>query len=104
NIDPRVWEITQGTSSANADEPDSPLATREQAFGSSRSVDLTLAPRTTTIVTFKLKAAGVPYWQRPDLGISREDVQAGSGALTVKVHNLGSVPSPETVLALRDHD
>ncbi|HEX3728324.1 MAG TPA: LamG domain-containing protein, partial [Opitutaceae bacterium] len=98
NIDPGVWEITQGTSSANADDPDSPLSAREQDFGSSRSVELTFAPRTTTIVTFKLKTPGVPYWQRPDLGISREDVQAAGGALTVKVHNLGSVPSPATNL------
>jgi len=45
---------------------------------------------------------GTPYWSRPDLGIDPEDVIVQGRTLQVTVHSLGSVPSPETTVALRD--
>lgn len=102
NINPGIWEITQGTSSTNGDEPDSPVEARQQVFENTRSVGITFAPRTTTILTFTLKTPGTPYWQRPDLGIAPEDVRLVGNNVIVRVHNLGSVPSPETTLVFRD--
>ncbi len=69
-----------------------------------RALDLTFAPRATTVITFRLKTPGTPYWRRPDLGLSREDVtvEPGGRALRVTVHSLGSVPAPATRLGFRD--
>jgi hypothetical protein len=57
----------------------------------------------TTVLTFKLKTAGTPYWSRPDLGIGREDVEVKGNKVSVKVHSLGSVPAPESKIVFRDH-
>jgi hypothetical protein len=104
NIDPGVWEITQGIATDGGDDATSAIETHEEAFERSRSVDLTFAPRATTILTFRLKTPGTPYWARPDLGISREDiaVEPGGHALQVTVHSLGSVPAPATRVGFRD--
>ncbi len=103
NIDPGVWEITQGLSSDGQDRADAALARHEQVFESTRSLDFTFPPRATTVLTFRLRTPGTPYWQRPDLGIAREDVKLDGGDVRVTVHNLGSVPSPATDLVVRDH-
>jgi hypothetical protein len=70
-------------------------------FERTRAIDLTLPPSTTTVLTLKLRTPATPYWSRPDLGISREDVSVQGREVHVRVHSLGSVPSPETVVAFR---
>jgi len=104
NVDPGVWEISQGIATDGGDNANAAIETHEEPFERSRSVDLTFAPRATTILTFRLKTPGTPYWQRPDLGISREDITVvpGDHALRVIVHSLGSVPSPATRIGFRD--
>jgi len=101
NIDPGVWEITQGIDTNNDDSADQAIESRTVTFERSRALELTFAPRATTVLTFKLKTPGVPYWQRPDLGISRADVTVGMDALLVTVHSLGSVPAPESRMVFR---
>jgi hypothetical protein len=54
------------------------------------------------VLTLKLKTPGAPYWERPDLGLNREDVQVQGREVRVRVHSLGSVPSPETTVVFRD--
>jgi len=103
NIDPGIWEITQGLSSDNKDDADTAIETRTALLQRSGSLELTLAPHATTVLTFKLKTPGTPYWKRPDLGIAREDVQIEGRELKVLVHNLGSITTPATTLAFRDH-
>jgi len=102
NIDPGVWEITQGLDTNDDDTADQALETRTALFERSRSVELTLPPRATSVLTFKLKTAGTPYWSRPDLGIDPEDVSVQGREVRVTVHSLGSVPSPESVVGLRN--
>ena len=104
NIDPGVWEITEGLAAKGGDEADGPVESRTTAFGRSESVDLTFAPRATSILTFRLKTPGTPYWARPDLGISREDIAIDSDGRTVAVtvHSLGSVPAPSARIVFRD--
>jgi hypothetical protein len=102
NIDPGVWEITQGVDTKNDDNADQSLETRTAVFERSRSLQLTLPPRATTVLTLKLKTPGTPYWSRPDLGISSLDVSVSAGQVHVKVHSLGSVPAPASSVAVRD--
>ena len=104
NIDPGVWEITQGIDTTGKDVADSAIEARTAVFERSHSLDFTFAARATTVLTFKLKTPGTPYWQRPDLGISRQDVTVQGRIINVQVHSLGSVATPEAAIAFRDHD
>jgi len=102
HIDPGVWEITEGIDSNGDDVANEALQARTVAFERSKSLDFTFPARTTTVLTFKLKTPGKPYWQRSDLGLSREDVVADGQTLHVKIHSLGSVDAPATTVAFRD--
>ena len=102
NIDPGVWEITQGVDTNNDDVADGAVATSTAVFERTKSVELTFPPRATTVLTFKLKTPGTPYWQRPDLGIDPQDVTARGREVHVKVHSIGSVAAPATTIAVRD--
>jgi len=104
NIDPGVWEITQGIDTNNDDVADTNLTTTTAVFERSSSLEFTFAPRVTTILTLKLKTPGTPYWNRPDLGIDREDVQVHGREVLVRVHSLGSVPSPATTVVIRNRN
>ena len=102
NIDPGTWDITQGIDTNDDDTADGAIATRSAVFERTRSVELTLAPRATTVLTFKLKTPGTPYWQRPDLGLDPQDVTVRGREVRVKIHSLGSVPTPATTVTVRD--
>jgi hypothetical protein len=102
NIDPGVWEITQGIDTKNDDVADQSLTTWTNTFERTSSLEFTFAPRAATVLTLKLKTPGKPYWERPDLGINREDVEVQGREVRVRVHSLGSVPSPETTVVFRD--
>lgn len=100
DIDPGQWEITQGPDADGDEKADTVLSTQTIPLERSKSIRLTFAPRTTTVITLKLKAPSVPYAQRPDLGIDREDVRQEGQLIHVKVHSLGSVASPVATVAL----
>ncbi len=107
NVDPGIWEITQGIDSKagdTADVADSGVTTSTVPFGRSETVELTLAPRAETVLTFRLRTPGKPYWQRPDLGLDPEDVQVHGREVRVTIHNVGAVSSPETTVTLRAAD
>ena len=103
-IDPGEWEIQQSTQ-ATENGPLEGTATSTRTFERSRSLPVTFAPHTTTVLELKLKQKGVPYWSRPDLGIDPEDVHIQSGqahSMRVTVHSLGAVDAPTAKLVLRD--
>ena len=79
-IDPGKWQITQGTRGNADSDPVQNSSTRTEGFERSRSLDVTFAPHTTTVLELKLVSKGVPYWSRPDLGIDADDVKVdGNG-------------------------
>ena len=49
----------------------------------------TFPPRATTTIELRLVSKGVPYWSRPDLGISEGDVRVSGRTVRVRVHSLG---------------
>jgi len=107
-VDPGEWSMTQGVQAGGgntppaADAPVQDLTTKTVAFERSKSVALTFAPRTTTVIELTLKTKGVPYWSRPDLGIDPEDVKVDGSQMTVTVHSVGAVDAPASKLVLRD--
>ena len=86
----------------SADAPIQNLEARSAAFERSKSIAITFAPRTTTVIELKLKTKGTPYWSRPDLGIDPEDVKVDGSQMTVTVHSVGSVDAPASKVVLRD--
>ena len=102
NIDPGLWEFSQGLDTDDNDEADQRIETRTQTFERSRSIELTFAPKVATVVTFKLKTPGTPYWSRPDLGIDRDDVGVHGRELRITVHSLGAVSAPAAEVVFRD--
>ncbi|MDR3742450.1 MAG: hypothetical protein P4L40_25820, partial [Terracidiphilus sp.] len=73
------------------------------AFERSKDIEITFAPRTTTVIELKLASKGTPYWSRPDLGIDPEDVKVDGQKMTVTVHSVGAVDAPASQVVLRDH-
>ena len=101
-IDPGQWQISQGVQDNERQNPLHDVATRTVAFERSRSIDLTFPPHATTVLELKLVSKGVPYWQRPDLGIDPEDVKVEGQQMQVTMHSLGSVDAPASKVVLRD--
>jgi hypothetical protein len=100
NIEPGTWEISQSTIGTNggAGEP----AVRSTQFGRSGDLEFTFAPRATNLLELTLKTPGTPYWQRPQLGFTREDVRVDGRKVHVLVHSLGAIPSPQTEIVFRN--
>jgi hypothetical protein len=99
DLEPGNWEIVQGIDHDGDDLADGTLATRTVELERTGSVELTLPPRTSTILTLKLKLKGTAYWARPDLGIGKHDVVVRGRTINVTVHSLGSVEAPATNVA-----
>lgn len=94
HLDPGLWEMTQGLDANDDDVADGAITTTSIPLARSRSVELTLAPRAATVLTFKLKTPGTPYWSRPDLGLDRQDVVVTGREIRVTIHSLGAVGAP----------
>ena len=109
-IDPGTWTMTQGTVHGLGDAmpaPDAKLTgaeTKSVAFERSKSIDVTFAPRTITVIELTLKTKGDPYWSRPDLGIDPEDVKVDGRKITVTVHSVGAVDAPASKIVVRSSD
>jgi hypothetical protein len=102
DIEPGQWEVVQGIDSNGDDIADGATTTSTVEFERSGAIALTLPPRASTIVTLKLVSKGIPYWARPDLGISKDDVVIRAGKISVTVHSLGGVDTQPTTVALVD--
>ncbi len=109
-IDPGQWTMTQGTQQGignappAADAPVKDVSTRTIPFERSKDVEVTFAPRTTTVIELKLESKGTPYWSRPDLGIDPEDVKVDGQNMAVTVHSVGAIDAPASRVVLRGHD
>ena len=101
-VDPGKWQMTQGTRGNGDTDPVQNTTTRTVDFERSKSIEVTFAPHTTTVIELKLADKGVPYWSRPDLGIDPDDVKVEGNRMKVTVHSLGAVESPAAKVVLRD--
>lgn len=102
NVAPGEWEMTVGTDADGDDTIDKPSRPEKVTFERSRSLDVVFQPRTTTVIEMKRVKKGVPLWNRPDLGIGVETVRMSGSTVRATVHNLGSVDSGETAIAVVD--
>ena len=73
-------------------------------FEKDERVRVVLPQGVTTVIELKLVEAGKPYWERPDLGVSEEDIRIFDHGINVRIHSLGAVATPETEVVLKDED
>ena len=109
NLEPGRWDIMQGVDISQEDSGDNFIQAKQVELGQveldrDHPVNITLAPRVTTVIFLELKSQGTPYWNRPDLGISKDDVAIQGNKVVVTVHSLGAVDAPVTRLALMGAD
>ena len=97
------WTMTSGTSASGGDRADA-VATRTVPLEKSGSVEVTFAPRTTTVMEFTLAQAGPPTEHRPDLGVGADDVVRKGRQVQVTVHSLGALPAPTGSVVVEDAD
>ena len=102
NVVPGNWSFTQGIDTDGDDRADASITSRTAPFERSRSIEIELPPRATTVLTCKLAEPGVPYWKRSDLGLDPQDVVVDGNTLRVTVHSLGAIASPPATVTLRD--
>jgi hypothetical protein len=91
NVDPGEWSMSVNGGPAQT-----------VAFERTKSVDVTFASRATTAIELRLVSKGVPYWSRPDLGISERDVHVSGRRVRVTVHSVGAVGAPPAIVTIRD--
>jgi catechol 2,3-dioxygenase-like lactoylglutathione lyase family enzyme len=104
DIQPGQWEIIRGLDTNGDENADTILSRQTTQLERSKSIPLTFAPRTTTVITLKLQSNSVPYAERPDLGIDREDIKLDGRLIHVRVHSLGSVAAPAVMVALVENE
>jgi len=101
DVDPGRWEMVTGIDTDGDDTADSDITKKTVEFERTKGIGITFPPKKTTVITMKLKKRGTPYWKRPDLGISAEDIRVDGSSVDVTVHSIGSVKAPETTVTLR---
>jgi hypothetical protein len=104
DVEPGQWELVQGVDTNGDDIVDGATTTTTIEFERSGTIAITLPPRVSTVLNLRLIAKGIPYWARPDLGISKDDVVMSGREISVTVHNLGAVDTKPTTVALLDQN
>jgi hypothetical protein len=104
DIAPGTWEVSIARDTNGDDVPDTAPDKRTITLERTGSMDLEFEPGVTTVIQMKLVSKGIPYWDRPDLGIGEEDVAVSGNSVTVTVHSLGSVDAPQADIALVGED
>lgn len=102
DLAPGTWTVTQGLGSDDHAAAPAQVTTRTIPLGRSEDVEFTLAPRALTVIELTLSKQGVPYWERPDLGVSADDVKVAGDRVRVTVHSVGAKATPGARVVLRD--
>lgn len=101
NVTAGDWRMSSGVDANGDDRADAPEA-RTVPFEKSASLEVTFAPRRTTVLEFELAKAGAPTETRADLGIGAEDLKRVGRSLQVTVHSLGAVDAPAGSVVVED--
>ncbi|MFB3854846.1 MAG: LamG-like jellyroll fold domain-containing protein [Vicinamibacterales bacterium] len=100
DVEPGTWSVTSGAPGETDGGPKAPARTVQ--LERTTEMPVLFAPRSATTIELVLKEPGIPYWKRPDLGISEDDVESDGKTMTVTVHGVGALAAPASQLVLRD--
>jgi len=105
DIIPGQWKIRQGLDTTGDQQIDRYSSEEIVDLQRDDIVNFQFEPREHTIIQMELvEPAAKGYWERADLAIGRDDVNVSGDRVTVRVHSLGAIDTPETVLELRDQN
>jgi hypothetical protein len=96
------WRMSIGLDADGDDKADGLVVAQGVPLERSASVNLSFAPRKTTVIEFTLDKPTIPVEQRPDLGIGADDVRLKGRQLFVTVHSLGAAATPAGTLRVED--
>jgi hypothetical protein len=102
DVEPGRWTIAQRSGATPEAAIAAPATPRRIPLGRTAEIEVTFAPGVATVIDLELESKGTPYWSRPDLGLSADDVKAGEGTMSVTVHSVGAVDAPASRVVLRD--
>jgi hypothetical protein len=94
NVDPGTWTMTHGTRPGDTEAPLNHVTERRVELERTGSLDVMFEPRTFTVIELTRVSKGMPYWTRPDLGMSESDVHVEGRRMTVTVHSVGATDAP----------
>lgn len=98
------WRMSQGIDTNGDDKADTSIDTRTIRFGDGIGTDVQFAPRQTKVLEFTLAGDEIETRNRPDIAIASRDLSWDRQGLKVKVHSLGSQPTPTGRARLLDAD
>ena len=97
-----LWKLRYGVDADGDDRIDGAAAESTERFEMTVGVDVVFVPNATTVVEMTLAQEQPDSRARCDLGIGRDDVRRYDHGLNVRIHSLGSKPTPECTVALMD--
>lgn len=103
-VKPGQWKVTYGIDTNDDDRADEDRISFVQNFERTEKVRVMLAAGETTVIEMELVEEGEPYWSRPDLGVSEEDIRIYDHGVNVRIHSLGAVDTPQVDVVLKDAD
>lgn len=97
-----LWRMAYGVDADGDDVAEGELTTLTARLEMTVGMDVVLAPNATTIIEMELAEAMEDSRLRYDLGLGRDDIRRYDHGLNVRIHSLGSRPTPECTVALVD--
>ena len=103
DVKPGKWKVKQGIDKNDDQVIDGDMTEYTVDLERGESLSLVFTPREYNIVSLELiEPAEKGYWERPDLGIWASDIFIDGNFVTVRVHSLGNIATPATILELKD--
>lgn len=103
-VNPGKWRLKFGTDSDDDDTINHILREEILPFERSSEIGITVPAKSTCILEMEIVEDGTPYWERCDLGLSREDIRFYPHGINIRIHSLGAVHSPEAEIVLKDRE
>lgn len=103
DVNPGKWRVLQGIDLNDDQIMDTEITERIIELERGETLNFIFTPHEYNIVSMQLvDPEEKGYQDRPDLGIGADDVLISGNQVKVRIHSLGSVATPETILELRD--
>ncbi len=103
-LQPGRYRVRIGADRNNDDEMDAVAQQQELVLQRAEAIPLRLPPKQVTVVEANQLVPLPPLFPRPDLAVSKQEVQWVGKTLIVPVHNIGSADAPATALVVQDRN
>ena len=102
---PGIWKVIRGVDADDDQIPDTGIRESSVYLERGEMLKVTLSPRQYNIISLELKEPSAQgYRELPDIAIGKEDITVSADRISIIVHNLGAVSSPQTELVVTDRE